>query len=391
MKILLVTPIVPRVDARNGAARVMHGQLTALREAHEVSVVTFSAVDPSDRACLRDLVASGVEVHEIGAWVPRWLVAAKRDVQGWIGRRRGWPALGAPGLVDRTLPLLLQSLTSERRFDILQVENIGFGPMALPTTLPRILTEHEVFAPSAGDKRDGARYQPALWRQFDRVQVFSGRDADAIRALAPDVASRVRVNPFGVALPPPLDPARVEPSTILFVGGFRHPPNIDAALWLARDILPRVRARHPAARLVIVGEAPPRDISALADAHVEVIGGVDSVQPYMERAAVVAAPVRTGGGMRVKVLEALAAGKAVVTTTLGTEGLLGAPAELPLSVADAAAEFAAEIVRLLADPAARIATGREARLFASTRHTWADYRMRLERTYAEVLSEHHGA
>ena len=237
---------------------------------------------------------------------------------------------------------------------------------------------------AAPDGRDGRDYQPALWRRFDRVVVFSEQDAAAIRALAPDVGPRVRVNPFGIALPP-LTSTDIDRESIVFVGGFKHPPNVDAAIWLGTEIMPVLRTLRPGSHLWIVGDQPPEAVTGLAGPDVTVTGRVPEVESYLDRAAVVVAPMRTGGGMRVKVLQALARGKAVVTTSLGAEGLDADDAR-PLMIADSASAFAHAVAGLLADPEAAATLGRTARAFVSERHDWAHYRERLEAIYAELAA-----
>ena len=155
--------------------------------------------------------------------------------------------------------------------------------------------------------------------------MFSRRDGEAIAESVPDVVARIRVNPFGIVLPERADRSLEVPGTMLFVGNFAHPPNRDAAIWLAREILPAVVARCPDARLRVVGAEAPAEVLALAGEHVEVFADAPSVSPHLDRAALVLAPVRSGGGMRMKVLEAIATGKAVLTTPRGAEGFDGVP------------------------------------------------------------------
>src|SRR3954449_11915589 len=162
---------------------------------------------------------------------------------------------------------------------------------------------------------------------------------------------------------------------MLFDGDFHHTPNRDAAIWLAREILPAVRERHPEARLRIVGSGPPPEVRALAGPAVEVVADAPSVLPHTEEAAVVMAPVRTGGGMRMKVLQAMAAGKAVVTTQRGTEGYTGFGEEPPLAVGESGAEIAAATAALLGDDEQRRQLGERARDFAGRNHSpeaWAE-------------------
>ena len=249
----------------------------------------------------------------------------------------------------------IDRLAKERTFDLVHVEDNAMGVYRLPRGVPSLFTEHEVRAPRdvrwTGWLRetDGAyrglldeidwhrwdRYQRRVWRRFDLVQALTERDARTMRQLVPELASRVRVNPFAVEIPAPFDPALEEDDTIVFTGGFLHAPNVDAARWLVGEIMPRLRAMHPGVRLRIVGADPRGALRGLASADVEITGWVPSLAAELARAAVVVAPLRVGGGQRMKVFEALAAGKAVVTTARGAEGLLVADGEpAPLSFAE---------------------------------------------------------
>jgi glycosyltransferase involved in cell wall biosynthesis len=152
-----------------------------------------------------------------------------------------------------------------------------------------------------------------------------------------------------------------------------------------------VRERAPGARLRIVGSAPPPEVRALAGEHVEVVADAPSVIPHLEEAAVVMAPVRTGGGMRMKVLQAMAAGKAVVTTTRGTEGYTGFDAELPLAVADGEAEIAAATAALLADDEERRRLGSRARAFAERHHSPEAWAERQTAVFEEARAMRKGA
>jgi glycosyltransferase involved in cell wall biosynthesis len=198
---------------------------------------------------------------------------------------------------------------------------------------------------------------------FDRVVTFTGRDADAARALAP--GARLATIPIGVRVPAtPLSATGTSGPTILFVGSFVHFPNEDAAVRLATQILPLVQRRVPGATLVIVGSAPSRRVLALASSDVRVHGSVPDVGPYLDAAAVIAAPIRFGSGMRVKVLEALAAGKALVCSPLAAAGVTARDgSELRLAEDDEA--FADAIVDLLSSDERRVALGRNARQWAS--------------------------
>jgi glycosyltransferase involved in cell wall biosynthesis len=159
---------------------------------------------------------------------------------------------------------------------------------------------------------------------------------------------RIRLLP-NVTVPRARSRGKRDP-VILFVGGFQHSPNRDAATWLVKNILPRVRQAVPAVTLRIVGHAPPPEVLALgARTGVDVIGFVPDVGPHLDAAAVSVAPLRYGAGMKGKVTEAMAAGIPVVTTSWGAQGLR-AQAGKHLLLADSATDFAGAVIRCLREP-----------------------------------------
>jgi glycosyltransferase involved in cell wall biosynthesis len=179
----------------------------------------------------------------------------------------------------------------------------------------------------------------------------------------------VRISPGIELTRDACDPVGADPPRIVFLGSFVHPPNVEAALRLARGILPAVRSRVPDARLEIVGDAPPRELERLAGRGLAVTGRVPDVRPYLETAAVVTAPLRLGGGMRVKVLEALAAGKAIVATPKALAGIGVRPGAHVL-VGESDIELADALVELLADREHRAQMGSAARAWALENLGW---------------------
>jgi glycosyltransferase involved in cell wall biosynthesis len=399
MRILVASASLPFRGAASGGERVRSAGLSWVAARHRVTLATLARADEEEREAVRRLRAQGVEVH------PVWRAAPGR-VRRWMRRGRlagrwlrGRDPLRTLAFAEPEMQRLLARLLREEPFDLLQVEDNAMGGYRYPTSVPSVLLELDaLWEGGVGTERRGgvvgalgraerarwARFRPDVWRRFDRIQVFTERDAAAIRALAPDVEERVRVNPFGFDLPAGADPAREQAELLVFTGDFRHAPNVDAGLWLVRDILPRVRALHPGARLLLVGGDPPAAIRSLAGEGVAVTGRVPAVEPFLERAAVVVAPMRTGGGMRVKVLHAMAAGRPVVTTALGAAGLDAGEEALPLLLAEDAGAFAAAVARQLGDEAARGDLGRRARAFVAARHRWDSYGARLEAVYDEI-------
>jgi glycosyltransferase involved in cell wall biosynthesis len=403
MRVLLVTPVPPQGDGAGAIPVLLDAEVRGLRESHEVTLVTAVGDDPGEEEAVAGLRGE-LEVHTADRHRPppgssrrrRQLRLAATWARGRWPWRTVWYA--APGLQE-----ILDRLAGEgRSFDVVAVEDSAMSVFRFPEGVATVFTHHEVLRPRAIDWRAGPPsqwpgwafgeldwrrwdgFQRRAWQRFDRVQVFSRRDADAVIESVPDVASRVRVNPFGLVLPLPADPAREVPGTVLFVGNFAHPPNRDAAIWLASEIMPAVRASRPEAKLRIVGTAPPAEVRELSGADVDVVADAPSVRPHIEEAAVVLAPVRTGGGMRMKVLQAIGAGKAVVTTTRGTEGYSAFDEEPPLLVADSGRDIAAATATLLEDDSQRLALGERARSFAERHHSPEAWAGRLTSVYEEA-------
>lgn len=399
MKILMITPLVPHPQGMSAGAIVMHGQLAVCAADHAVTLATFAGPDLADRAAIDHLRRCGIDVHVVWRTEPtgmtRWR-RRRRLANQWLHGRHPLRALEfwEPGMQR-----LLDRLLTEARFDLLQVEDNAMANYSFQPGIPAVLTDHEVRtfggqdhqvssrpqrALREAERRRWRRYQLAVWRRFDRIQVFTPHDAAAIRAMAPVLSGRVRVNPFGVDLPAEIDHSHEQRETLVFIGGFAHPPNVDAALWLACEIMPLLRAQRQGVRLTIVGDHPPRAVRALAGEDIVVTGRVHAVEPFLQGAAVVLAPLRAGGGMRLKVLQAMAHGKAVVTTPLGAEGLAVGPCLPPLAIGRDAAEIADATAALLADDTARRSLGHSAHAFVADHHSWHSYRRRLEAIYAEL-------
>lgn len=406
MRILLVTSMVPDPSGIGAMPKLFDAQLSGLLERdHEVTLLASFGEDRGQAEAAEALVASGLDAHFVdrrrsSSVLRRWAVRADLATR-WAASRRPWRVVcGAAGLQP-----LVDRLAASREFDVVAVEDNPLAMLRYPAGVPAVLTEHEAVRAPAGewraarlserprqalrahDWRRWDRFLPAAWKRFDLVQVYCGGDAEAVRRLTPELADRVRINPYGLALPPALDPAGEQPGTLLFTGTFAHLPNRDAARWLAQEIMPELRSRLPGARLRLAGSAPPREVLDLAGPDVEVIADPPSMEPELEAAALVIAPVRRGGGMRMKVLEAMARRKAVVTTPLGAEGLTGFGSPPPLAIAEGAAEIAAASAELLADDARRRELAGQARDFAERHHSPRAWATRLEKVYEEARSD----
>lgn len=290
-------------------------------------------------------------------------------------------------------------------YDVVHVE--GFYLMQhLPenSPLPVLLVEQNVEyalwrqrAAAAHRKRDRdaavteylrtLEAETAAWARADLCAALTADDAAIMTAALPGL--EVRLVPDGVDhLPLRIDsdspgaPGHV----VAFAANFGYQPNVDAALYLCGEIWPRVLRRVPHARLLLVGNAPPEEVRRLGGRNnVVVTGRVPSVDPFLEKASVVVCPLRVGGGIKVKMLEAMARGKAIVTTSVGAQGLTRF-AGTAFLVEDQPAGFAQAVASLLGDDDARRALETESRLAAQTLPTWDDAARALGDCYRDLAA-----
>jgi len=234
---------------------------------------------------------------------------------------------------------------------------------------------------AAGHRRFGAasrKLESALIPRYSRVLAASEEDARSVRAIAPGAKAEVYPN----AIPWVELPRVAEQPCVVFSGNFEYHPNIDAVRFLIGEIWPGVRKARPDIRLRLVGRGDsfirhllPGD--AMRDNGIEVTGPVEDALAEIGRAQVVVAPVRTGSGTRIKILEAWAAGLPVVSTPVGAEGL-HARDEAHLLLAEGAAAFARQVTRLLACKDMRIQLGMAGRLLLEKEFTWEKAWQRLD-------------
>jgi polysaccharide biosynthesis protein PslH len=396
VNVLFATAVLPSPGAASGGSRVMFGELQAIGARYDVRLLALG-VRGADEEAVALLRSHGYPA--IVVWSDGGRSSRLRAVEEWLSGRMPLGAVDPGGRVQARV----RSAAAGR--DVLHIAASKWAGAALLgapgwTRLPSILTEHEA-APAGHARRDGApavartiehldevrwhHYLRTSYRSFDQVQVFTPADSEAVVALEPTLASRIVVNPFGIDMPAAIDAVRTD--TVVFVGNFNHPPNMDAARWLATEIMPIVRRSCPSASLTLVG----RDASSrLAGNGVNLLGYVPDLARIYGSAGVVVAPLRSGSGMRVKVLEAMAYGCPVVATSLASHGLGSRDEELPLVIAETPDAIADAIVRLLSDPDDGGRLGKLARTYVAKYFTWEAYADRLAAAYERAIDHYRG-
>lgn len=234
-------------------------------------------------------------------------------------------------------------------------------------------------------------HEPRLLKQFARVQVCSEANATYLASLVPKLKGRIDSDlRAGINL----DGYRFtledrEPDSLLFIGSFRHLPNVEALRWFTAEIFPRVLAQRPGATLYVAGSDPPTGASIWRDhPNIRLLGAVPDVRTVLERCGVFVCPILSGSGVRVKLLEAFASGIPAVSTYLGAEGLTAKSGDV-CELADRSDSFAHSVVRLLSDSSYGRDLATRAKSMVQQHRNVREMTRRLERTYRQEITRMH--
>jgi polysaccharide biosynthesis protein PslH len=402
VKILFVTPYLPGPPVFGGQRRT-HGLMTALAREHEVSLVALVDGHRDLSAGLADAHGFCKQVVVVEDQLRHASGLQKRVMQlGSILSRHSWEQLQH---LRPALQRALDTHLAQHHYDAINVEFCFMGgyrfpvPRQGPTRTALVLDEHnveyDILRRTARATRFDRRVYNAVnypklereelraWRKFDGTVFTSERDARVAAEALPGLRSEVIPNGVDVDTFRPHEGDLEAPQTLLFFGAINYFPNTDALQFFVRQVLPLVLRSHPNAVLRIVGPGVPPEIAALASGHVQVVGFVDDLRTEIARATVVLAPLRIGGGTRLKIIEAMGVGRPVVATSLGAEGI-DVRNEHDVLIADEPEALASAIGRLLDDPSLRRKLGSAARDTALARYSWSEAARKLAHFYAHV-------
>ncbi len=380
LRILFVSWWLPYPPQSFGGAIRTYQILRHVAERHEVTLLAYGGPEALDDAAA--LSALGITVRLVPP--PPTITGSKRLVQArsLLGTRSfDAGRLRSPAMQRAIDEVLAQAEHAAILVELSQMAHFRFppGPLLIVDEQNIEFELHRRLARvESGLVRKAfnwieaikiRREEPRVWKRAGTCLVTSEREAGIVRNLVPSTPSVVVSNGVDTAYFAPADPSHRDPSALVFTGRMSYRPNTDAAIFFAREVLPIIRRRRPEVTLHLVGQDPPQEVQRLAGPHVVVTGHVDDVRPYLARAAVVVAPVRAGSGTRLKILEALAMGKAVVATRLGCEGLR-LEGERHVLLAEDAPNFADEVLRVLGDPDLASALGRNGRLLVERVYGW---------------------
>jgi glycosyltransferase involved in cell wall biosynthesis len=228
-----------------------------------------------------------------------------------------------------------------------------------------------------------SRFVQQLVESFDRSTVVSEIERQHLVEIGCD-AARVRVVANGVDRAALFEPNKPVPGHMIYSGSVTYSPNLEAVQYFVRDILPRIQAARPDALLKVTGETGTIDTSELSNLGVIFTGRVPDIQSEVTSSAVCVVPLKSGGGTRLKILEALALGTPVVATTKGAEGLAVTNGENIL-IADTPAAFAAHVIRVLDDASLRRRLAANGRELIGRLYTWKQIGLALDGVLKEAV------
>lgn len=404
LSVLFVTPYLPSPPRFGGQMR-LHGLISGLAASHDVSVLSLVDVSEDQDEALRETQSYCRTVTTVPNRRYAAGGASKRLLQLaslFSGRSYGALVHHQADFEDALDLALSREYHDIVCFELAPMAEYGRGRPNPSRNGPAfVLDEHNIEyelgkqtasagasvvrrAYSALDWRKVRSEELRSWSKLDGCTLTSERDREILLADAPTTRTAVVPNGVDIEFFHPRRPPEPPTDTLLFFGAIDYHPNTDGLRYFLGEVFPLLRARAPRVKLSIVGRRPPPEILAHRGPDVQITGAVEDVRPHLARASIVIVPLRLGSGTRLKILEAMAMGKAVVSTTLGAEGLAVVP-ERDLLLADDPATFAAQIQRLLDDPKLAARIGAAGRRLVVERYSWRASVDRLASFYEEVL------
>lgn len=382
MKILLVSLFLPHPRVGHAGGRYVFELLRHLAENHELDLAT--RYEEGEAPLLDDLRPFCRQMYAVS-----YTTKQQRGLLDKLGLILNY--LSFSRFADR--------LIAQGDYDLVQVEWVEAAVLIRRHGTPLLLDAHDVMTKPFRRRAEQAsgmgrflagpiaamvqRVELGIMKRFDRIVTLSEYDREFLRGLWPDVPVSTVPIPAGMDLMATEYERRR--GTILFLASFKYRPvNVEAALWFYKRVFPLVRSRVPEARFIIAGYGPPSELTMLeADPQVEVTGFVDDLDRCYKEAAVFVAPILTGGGIIVKLLDALAAATPTVATTYGNEGVGAVPGR-DLLVADSPGDFAEAVVKLLTDQETADRIGSSGKRFVAATYEREAILSRLDALHSEL-------
>lgn len=383
MKILLLTPYFPYPFNDGGKIRVYH-LMVNLATRHEVTVLCTDPESDTQKENLAAIKKHGINIETVPA-----ANSQKRE------NKRFFQLLSLASFkpyqykkyYSPAMQKLLNTQLEHGNYDLLMAEFSQMGYYQLRTNIPRYIDQHNVEYEimkrtfeaekhslrkllAYSEYKKFYRHEIANCNKFTACLTTSQRDADIMQSRSADLQCHV--------IPNGVDSEffrrgseQADPNLILFTGTIHYYPNTEGVLWFHKTTWPLIKAKNPQAKFCIAGRRPPDEVKRLAeiDDSIVVTGAVDDMRDYYNKAAVVVVPLRVGGGTRLKILEAMAMEKAIVSTSIGAEGIDHTNGENIL-LTDTPEEFCDAVVSVMSDAAVRGKLEQGGRALVEEKYDW---------------------
>jgi glycosyltransferase involved in cell wall biosynthesis len=410
MHILFLTQILPFPPTSGPKVKTWHVLRYLADCGHKITLVSF--VRPEEVPYVDEVKKVCAAVHTVP--VGRSKMA---DLYYFLRSQ----VTGRPFLVERDdlsgVRSLVYQIVSSQAVDVIHADQLTMAQFAFPLpvrsgrkpflvfdahnavwTITERMKENAAFylkLPLILETKRIMEYEARIVRDFDATLAVTEPDRlallNALHQQNFEGPVPISVIPIGVDTRLIKPVQQVSDSlNILTMGTLYYPPNADGIRWFIQEVFPLIRQQVPAAKLTIIGKSPPKDFLKLAanpESGIVTTGFVPNLDPYFAESAVTVVPVRAGGGMRVRILEAFARAVPVVTTTVGAEGIDARPG-VEVSIADSPSEFASAVIRILQDKELRERLAVNGRRLAEEKYDWHVVLKELDNVYHELAGIH---
>jgi glycosyltransferase involved in cell wall biosynthesis len=425
MHILFLTQIIPYPPDAGPKVKTWHVLRYLANKGHHVTLVSF--IRPKDEEYISVIKEICQEVYTVP--IHR---SSIRDAGYWIRSQLN----GRPFLIERDdrqeMREVVENLINTNRFDVIHADQLTMTQFCRQIYRPKLVDGEKNNRNSdsnGGDEKPFLIFDAhnATWTVLERmtgivpwyVRPFTKNEAKKVKKYEGEIVTEVnhtftvteidRASLLSAAnsvsrneysrevnisvVPIAIDTNKIAPvqlldssCSILTLGSLHYPPNAEGIRWFFQEVFPIIQQNVPKVKLTIIGKNPPSDFENYANKNsefVDVTGYVPDIEPYLKDAAVAVVPVRAGGGMRVRIIELLAYGQAVVTTTIGLEGIDAIPGK-EVFVADSPQDFARAVIKLLTDIELRKALAQNGRRLVERKYDWRVVYQDFENFYREI-------
>ena len=397
MRILQITPRVPFPLDEGGKIGIYNITKFLSLRGHRITMITF---DPS--------LGEDKDYPELTKYCELYLVQKNLNNNAFniIGSLFSNESYNIRKYYSREMSEKVFSLLTTDKFDIVHIDGLHMARYGVLIKkffdLPVVLREHNIESIIMKRVSENAEnilvknfarlqykkiynYEKSIVEKFDKCIVITKEDEKVLKQMNPRAITTVI--PAGVDSDffNPLD-IKEEDFTIVFVGSLEWYPNVDGVIWFLNKVYPIVKHKIPFLRFYVVGKNPPESVLSFNSPDIAVTGYVEDVREYIAKSNLVVVPLRIGGGMRIKILESMAMGKAVVSTTIGAEGIEAANNK-EIILADTELDFANAVVNILSDKEKRKRIGENALRLVNDKYTWGKVAERFEEEYKRLIEQ----